>query len=321
MGELAPQNNTELVVKNGNLYGNYDGVVFYQGSDASIGIGTGIDAKTLASAERGEISQEAVRFDRRLFNGLAAANLLFQGGLAAVAPFVGESPVSNLISCVTMTAAAHGMSYIEPRRAKKRHQAIMAMSEQLIHIPSNDLSVDLEGLPEHTSLVGGPVPTSELVDILQKMQTSHLPQEAASIFEADHQDTINPAMVIKGGLLGLAPEHRGAFIHTVFDRAQATHDLTTSLHRHAPLAVTEQGREALRAQTTSILGHLGEIATSFVDLKAAETAPRVENLIDVADNPQIRAGLEDAKQLLGDTILSLPRYELATRNWGDAGTL
>src|SRR5882672_4533291 len=129
MGELVPQNNTELVAKNGTLYGNYDGVVFYQGSDASIGIGTGIDAKTLASAERGEISKEDVRFSRRSFNGLAAGNLLYQGGLAATGSLMGEWSVPNLIMAGVLTVVPHGMSYLAPRRAKKRHQAIEAMSK------------------------------------------------------------------------------------------------------------------------------------------------------------------------------------------------
>lgn len=322
MGELVPHSNADqLVIKKDYTYANYDGITLFQATDGNVGLGTSLDEKTLALARRGEVDPESVRFERKLFNGLAVGSATFFGALSAIAPFVNESPVSTIIVGTVLTGISHAESYLPGFVARKRHKAIVAMSEGLTQIPSRPISMQCDGLPERLELSSGPFQTNDLVEILQGMHVLHLSSEAASQYRADNPSAVTPAMVVKGGLFNLSESKRGPYLQEAFDRATSISDLSTSLYRHAPLAVTKEGREGLRRQSVELLGHLGELACTFVDLKAAEVIPKVQNLIDVADDQDISGGLNEAHHVLNSPGLSMQRYQLVTRSWGDAGTV
>jgi hypothetical protein len=322
-GEIVPHgNNAELVIKNNTTYASYDGVVFFQEADGAVGIGTNLDEKTLKVARRGETTEDELKSDRRLWWGIAGVNAAIVGGLTARGFAVGEAGAAIDYTIGSFNIAVAGLgSRITPRRAKKRHAAIVAMADRLTQIPSSDIYVDIQGLSDRTAVDSRVMDTPDLITILQKMQTSHLSQEAASEFEAKHKATINPAMVVKGGLLGLDSANRSSYLHRVFDNTQELSRLTHTLKNHAALSETKSGQEGLRLHTGALLGRLGEVASTFIDLKAAETVPSVQNLMDVADDTHFLAGLQEAHTLLTQPDLSLERYDLATRYWGEAGTL
>lgn len=322
MGELVPHNGSnQLVIKKDYTYANYDGITLFQSVNGEVGLGAGLDEKTLALARRGEPDPDEVRFMRKLCNGFAGGSATFFATLAGIAPFVNESPVSSIVMGTVLSGALHAESYLWPSMAKKRRKAIVAMSEGLTQIPARPIPLILEDLPEHVDLSRNSLPTQDLVSVLQGMQVQHLSSEAAAQYQADNPRAINPAMIVKSSVLSLTEDKRGAHLQRVFDRSMDIADLATSLYRHAPLAVTTAGKEGLRRQTTELLGHLGEVACSFVDLKAAEIIPKVENLIDIADEQDIHSGLSEARHILDTSGLSVQRYQLATRSWGDAGTL
>ena len=296
----------------------YDGITMHHTSNGDVGIGVGVDLGTVARAGEKEASDGEIKVMRRISYGSAILDLTLPvaaiamettGGMsgAAAAAFSGMG--------VGLSAISVGASRIPTFFQKRRRKAVAELSEKMTYIPSRNLSVEIDGMPEEIPTPYSPIPTTELVTILRKLQTSHLSPENASNYLSEYPGTVNPAMVVKAALLSLEQVNREPFLHPVFDSAVELNRLTKSLNSHAALRVTDAGREGLRRQTTTLLDRLGVIATTFVDLKSSETLPGVEALISIADDDSLRAGLEEARVEMQQPGLRMKRYELVTQNW------
>lgn len=303
------QNQSAALMPYGQNIQAYGGVTVFETSDGGVGLAANLDPGDVKKAQRARIGESDEKFFDRALAAASIANI----GLGA---YEATSKLVLMAPNVTLGVLGLTASYLVfPRIRKRNRRAAEIVAERATYIPSKDIRVDLEDLPQTLPLSTGSAETCEAVRVLQALQTSHLDSESRSKYDAQRPNHINPAMVARAALIGVDEQSRPKMIEPLFDNVTELGSLTQSLDRYAGLSATKAGREGLQQQTTALLGVLGEVATTFIDLKANQAVPQVEGLIDIADDELIREGLVEVKATLSSPQLTYNRYDLAVRNW------
>lgn len=201
MSEIEPRQDGTLIGPNSNAFGStYDGITIHYASDGAVGIGAGVDPQTLARSAQPAMNEGDQEVVKRVCYGTAGLNALLSVGNMAAAEAVTSTNVGFTAFSLVCAGATYGLSRIIPARERRRQAAVAEVTEKITHIPSSNLSTNIEGMPGHIGIPAGPVPTNELLAVLRDLQTRHLAPEEATAHIARHLQTINPARSSRAAL-------------------------------------------------------------------------------------------------------------------------